>query len=603
MAAAMSADPVEHGGFGITISPMRPHARTRLKSSALFVLTGLVSCSTWLAADTYPRQPGIDARHYVFKLTLLTSNSNEIEGETTATLRVVTAGVREAMLDLTSATPDGKGMTVTGVTSAGQTVAFTHKDDRLHLPVPAGAKVGDDVAFTISYHGVPANGLRLIDNIHGERTAFSENWYNRARNWLPTIDHIAAKATGEFIVTTRAEYQVIGNGALVEQLDLPGGLRRTRWTQREPISPWLYSLGIARFIVRYGATVRGVQLSYWAFPQDSEKGLAALEKDARGSFEFFSDHVGPFAYDKLAHVEAAGMSGGTEHVSNIFYGEKGVTAGSAPVVHETAHQWFGDAVTENDWNDVWLSEGFATYFTLLYTEYASGRDAFVDGVRRSRESVLRLEKSLPNTPVVHVNLSEATESPNNQLVYQKGAWTLHMLRDLVGIETFWRGIRLYYQQHMNGTASTDDLRRAMEQVSGQDLTWFFREWLNRSGVPSIEGTWRYDASAKQVVVTVRQVQAADPFRFTLGVGVVASTGMPPRVQPMAVTGRETTLKIAAGAEPASIALDPGVWLLADFGTFAKMPARNDAFNHIEPARDGDCGDSMPRVPQHDGSLR
>ena len=112
-------------GFRITISAMRPHARTRLKSSALFILAGLVSCSTWLAADTYPRQPGIDARHYVFKLTLLTSGSNEIQGETTATLRVVTAGMREAMLDLTSATPDGKGMTVTGVTSAGQPVAFT----------------------------------------------------------------------------------------------------------------------------------------------------------------------------------------------------------------------------------------------------------------------------------------------------------------------------------------------------------------------------------------------------------------------------------------------------------------------------------------------
>ena len=141
------------------------------------------------------------------------------------------------------------------------------------------------------------------------------------------------------------------------------------------------------------------------------------------------------------------MGGGTEHVSNIFYGEKSVTAGNAPVVHETAHQWFGDAVTESDWNDVWLSEGFATYFTLLYTEYAGGRDAFVDGLRRSRTAVLRLEKSLPNTPVVHANLDEAATEPNNRLVYEKGAWTLHMLRDLIGTEPFWRGIRVYYQRH------------------------------------------------------------------------------------------------------------------------------------------------------------
>src|SRR5439155_13591470 len=156
-----------------------------------------------------------------------------------------------------------------------------------------------------------------------------------------------------------ADYQVVSNGVIVEQLDLPGGLRRTHWKQDVPISSWLYSLGVARCIVRQGGIVRGVPLWYWAVPQDADKGLTALEKDARGSFEFFSDRVGPYAYGKLAHVEAAGMSGGTEHVSNIFYGEKGVTVGNAAVVHETAHQWFGDAVTESDWNDVWLSEGFA----------------------------------------------------------------------------------------------------------------------------------------------------------------------------------------------------------------------------------------------------
>ena len=178
------------------------------------------------------------------------------------TLRVVTPGTREAILDLTSATPDGKGMTVASVTSNGRVVPFEHRDNRLHLPVPAGAAAGQDIVFTISYHGIPANGLRLLNNIHGDRTAFSENWYNRARQWLPTIDHPADKATGELIVTTRADYQVVSNGVIVEQVDLPGGLRRTHWRQEAPISSWLYSLGVARFIVRQGGSVRGVPLSF-----------------------------------------------------------------------------------------------------------------------------------------------------------------------------------------------------------------------------------------------------------------------------------------------------------------------------------------------------
>ena len=546
---------------------MRTVPRGMIACSVMALL--IVGVGSQLGADTYPRQPGIDARHYAVRLTLLTSDSNEIQAEATVTLRIVTPGTREAILDLTSLTPDGKGMTVTSVTSDGRAVPIEHRDNRLHLPVPAGATAGQDVSFTIAYHGAPGNGLRILNNIHGDRTAFSENWYNRARQWLPMIDHPADKATGELIVTTKADYQVVSNGVIVEQVDLPGGLRRTHWKQDVPISSWLYSLGVARFIVRQGGSVRGVPLSYWAFPQDADKGLTALEKDARGSFEFFSDRIGPYAYAKLAHVEAAGMGGGTEHVSNIFYGEKSVTAGNAPVVHETAHQWFGDAVTESDWNDVWLSEGFATYFTLLYTEYARGRDAFVDGVRSSRNNVLRLEQSLPNTPVVHANLDEAATSPNNRLVYEKGAWTLHMLRDLIGTEPFWRGIRLYYQRHANGLASTDDLRRAMEEVSGQDLRWFFDQWLTRSGVPQVSGSWRYDAAAKQIVIAVRQTQAGDPYRFALGVGVSAASGAAPAIGQVQVTGRESTFSIPADAEPAAVVMDPGVWLLAELGSFQK----------------------------------
>ena len=192
--------------------------------------------ATGLGADTYPRQPDVDAQHYVFRLTLLTTDANDIQGEATATVKVLKAGVPALWLDLTSATPDGKGMTVTGVTAAGRAVAFSHQDNRLRLPLPAAVNAGEDVTFVIAYHGVPANGLRLINNIHGDRTAFSENWYNRARHWLPMIDHPADKASGEFIVTTRPDYQVVSNGVLAGQVDLPGGLRRTHWTQSAPIS-------------------------------------------------------------------------------------------------------------------------------------------------------------------------------------------------------------------------------------------------------------------------------------------------------------------------------------------------------------------------------
>jgi aminopeptidase N len=538
-----------------------------------FLLFSLPLSSAGLRADTYRRQPGIQAQHYVFHVTLLTTDTKSIDATASVRFRVVAGGVKEATLDLATPTPDGKGMTVTSVRRDGAAVAFRHDNNKLTLPLPVDAKAGQDVTFDIAYRGQPAFGLNMVDNIYGEATAFTDDWFNHARQWLPVIDHIASKATAEFVVTTKSEYQVISNGRLIETVDLPGGLRRTRWSQDVPVSPWLYSLGVARFVVRHDEPVKGVPMSYWAFPQDEQKGLAALERDARGAFEFFSEHVGPFAYVKLAHIEAAGMSGGTELATSIFYGEKSVSAGSAPVVHETAHQWFGDAVTENDWNDVWLSEGFATYFTLLYAEHAAGRDAFVDGLRRSRDTVFRVEKTLPDTPVVHVDFDESGQKgPNNQLVYQKGSWTLHMLRGLIGMDAFWRGIRLYYAAHLNGLASTADLRAAMEQASGQDLGWFFRQWLTRAGEPQIEGSWRYDAAAKKIVVTIRQTQTGEPFRFALDVGVAAAAGTPPRVQQVDVRGPETTVEIAAESEPASVVLDPNVWLLARWGAFDRQPA-------------------------------
>jgi aminopeptidase N len=542
-----------------------------------------------IGADTYPRQPGVDALHYVFRLTL-GDDSDEIAGEATVRVRLLSDGVDGLALDLTSVV-EGKGMTVSAVSSDGRQVPFTHRADRLELSLPSPSEAGQEVSFTIAYHGVPADGLRMIANAHGERTIFSENWPNRARQWLPTIDHPSDKATGELIVVAPERYQVVANGLLIEEIDLGDGLRQTHWRQSVPIASWLYAIGVARFAVHHAGLVKSVPLQSWAFPQDRDPVYGVFEEASRRAMELFSERVGPYAFEKLANVQAAGIRGGTEHATAIFYGESDIVAYGPPlVVHEVAHQWFGNAVTVRDWDDIWLSEGFATYFALLYVEHFEGRDAFVEALESSRQAIVGLgnfttesvygfppNEKIEDTPVVHRNLSDMSRVLNG-LVYQKGAWTLHMLRDVVGTETFWRGIREYYHRYRNGNASTDELRRVMEEVSGRELDWFFHQWLHREGVPRLEGTWRYDRKRHLVEVALTQAQTEDVFRLPIDIGVVVpsesqSVGQRGEVRSERVDleGRQATFSFPADAKPLGVVLDPGTWLLTDVRSFAEAP--------------------------------
>ena len=531
-----------------------------------FVLVSLcVALPAALSSDTYPRQLAIDVVHYRFALAFADGTPG-VAGQATVTVKLV-APAPEVVLDLISI-DGGKGMRVSRVESAGKPVTFSHQSDRLRLPIPSDSTIGQEVSFTIAYAGVPAAGLHFTKNMHGAPVIFSENWPNKIRNWLPMLDHPYDKATGEFIVTAPAHYQVVSNGVLIEELDLPDGQRRTHWKQSVPIASWLYSLGIAHFAVHHAGSTAGVPLQTWVFPQDRTTGRALFEETSRQAMQLFSERIGPYPYEKLANVQAVGFSGGMENATVIFYGEKGVASGRGPVVHEIAHQWFGNSVTERDWDDVWLSEGFATYFTLLFNEHYEGRDAFVAGLRRSRTTIIELERKLPNTPIVHRNLHDM-ERVLNQFVYQKGGWVLHMLRREIGTDAFWSGIRDYYRRYRDQNASSDDLRQVMEKVSGKDLRWLFTQWLNRSGVPKVEGSWRFDPARKTIELTLSQTHAGDPFRMNVDIGVTTASGS--RTERVALDQRTRTFSIANDTAPTSLTIDPETWLLAEIQPVRQVP--------------------------------
>jgi aminopeptidase N len=523
------------------------------------LLAALVLCVPVLLADSYPRQPGVDVQHYVFRVTL-SDDTDEIAGETTVTLRFVTGGLTEFHLDLASAA-NGKGMAVAEVTSGGRAAKHSHEADRLTIELAPPPKAGELRDFTVKYRGTPASGLRFVKNKFGERCFFSMNWPDLAHQWLPTIDHPYDKATSEFVVTAPAKYQVVANGLLVEEIDLGGGQRLTHWKQSVPIATWLNNIGVAQFASIHVGTAAGVPLETWVFPKEREAGMTTFDEPMRQAIEFYSDHIGPYPYEKLAAVEnGAAGGGGMEHASAIFYGQGSVNGRPALglVAHETAHQWFGDSVTEKDWDDVWLSEGFATYFALLTTEHYQGRDAFVAGLKQSRAGIFRSEKNMPGVAVVQ---DKPWKGIPNSVIYQKGAWSLHVLRGEIGTETFWAGIREYYRRFRDSNASTQDFRQVMEDASGKDLGWFFQQWMYRAGSPTVEGGWKYNAETRKIEIGLTQTQAGEAFRLPLEVGVAAPDAAQVKIEKIEMTGKEQRFEIAADKEPVSVELDPNTWIL------------------------------------------
>ena len=536
-------------------------------TARLGLLAALAAPSSLL--DPYPKNPDIDALNYAFRLEL-SDTSDAIDGELTLDVRFLSAKVRSLRLDLINAgtAHAGRGMRVSAVSMDGTTVPFTHAKDELLIPLASAPAAQQRVRVVVRYSGTPATGLIIGRNKHGERTFFSDNWPNRTRHWLPTIDHPYDKATSEFIVTAPSHYQVVSNGLPVESTDVPGGRRRTHWRNSVPIAPWLFVLGVARFAMQRVETFEGKPIETWVYPQDRDAGFADFATPTKDALAFYGDYVGPFAYERLANIQASSVAGGMEAASAILYHESSVTGTKSVrwrnvVIHEVAHQWFGNAVTEYDWDDVWLSEGFATYFTLLYIEHAYGRDEFVRGLEASRRTVMTFAAANPGYTIIHKNLSRM-EDVTSSHTYQKGSWILHMLRGVVGEQAFRAGIRTYYQRHFNATATTADFRRAMEEASGRDLGWFFEQWLYRPGNLKVAGRWTYDVASRQVRLSLDQVQAdGSLFLMPLDVAVHARGHAVPTIHRVQLNAKTNAFVIEVDSEPADVQLDPSLWVLME----------------------------------------
>jgi aminopeptidase N len=520
-------------------------------------------------ADTYPKDPRIDIINYTFNIHL-SDSSDMIRCETTVDVRYLADGVAVLRLDLvnSAAALNNKGMTVLFVNANGKPLTFKHENNSLYIKLAGPTQKNQRSVYTISYYGIPASGLKIGNNKYGDRTFFSDNWPDKGRNWLPIIDHPYDKATCEFIVTAPAHYQVVSNGLQREETDLTNGNRLTHWKQSVPIASWLYVLGVARFAMQQVDVFDCKSIQTWVYYQDRKAGFYDFAEPTKKVLEYYSDRIGPFVYEKLANIQSNSVSGGMEAASAILYSENSVAGDRNErwrnvVIHEIAHQWFGNAVTEYDWDDVWLSEGFATYFTLLFIEHQYGRDAFLKGLASSKKSVDAFYTKNPGYRIIHNNLADMDQVTSSQ-TYQKGSWTLHMLRGMLGDDIFWKGIRSYYAKHINGSATTADFRMAMEEASGKDLKQFFEQWLYQPGTLRLKGNWQYNEVKKEITLQLNQIQDdGSVFKMPLQIAIQQQGKTIPLITTITLAEKSNTYTIPFDALPSGVVLDPDTWVLMD----------------------------------------
>jgi len=455
---------------------------------------------------------------------------------------------------------------IDSVSIEGQPAQFERAKGLLRIKLAKSMPRGARLVVVVSYHGKPKDGLILTNDKAGKPSAIGDNWPNRVHHWIPSLDHPSAKATVSFSVTAPAGNTVVANGHLARVETTANSTRTWTYNEAVPIPPYCMIVAVGDFAELQPPQRAITPLAYYVPQSDQEFAMQGFAP-AIPSLKFFSETVAPYPYEKLALIVGATRFGGMENSSAIVFGSTlfdpvpaapmsrvfNIRAGIVRLVaHEIAHQWFGDSVTESTWSDLWLSEGFATYFAGLFIQREEGEQAFQQYMKNAAEKYLAYERKTL-TPIHDSETEEllALLNPNN---YEKGSWVLHMLRSELGDKTFFRGVRDYYIKHRNATATTEDLRSAFERASGRNLKEFFKRWIYGAGHPQYELSWKWIARDKKLRLALKQTHPGLAFPNWLPVEIVTSASR--RRIILKPTGKQITQEVKLNEAPSAVNLDP-----------------------------------------------
>jgi aminopeptidase N len=529
----------------------------------------------WPGRIPAPDDRGYDVLAYDLDLTVAVAQ-RRLSGIATITLRTLDPPPAALRLDLVDV------MAATAVTWDGAPAAFVQDGDSLVVTPPAAPAAGDTAAVAITYGGEPPrHGLYysgMMFRAYGSTTPddptddgpivanVSEPY--SSHSWFPCKDHPSDKATLRLAATVPDTLIAVSNGVLVQESSPAPGLRRFAWETENPLATYLVGLAVSDY-ASWSEPCGDLPLQYYVFPSD----VAAADTvyaNTCAMVEFLADIAGPypFAGEKYAQCEISWI-GAMENQTATVMAQAVVLGGrnsELVVVHELAHQWFGDSLTPRAWRDVWLNEGFARYCEALWLEHTHNRDEYLD--------YMNLIGPARDPDLFAGAGTLAAPDPDrllDTLVYNKGAWVLHILRGQIGDDAFFRFLHDYATDPAlrHGNVTTADLIDVASAAAGEDLAPVIAPWLETDAAPKIGLAFTprsLDANDVRVVLEQR-----GKVFFPLTVPVRVYAGGAATDHRVRAHQRRVEVTLPSAAPVDSIVVDPEGWLLWRKATLLPVP--------------------------------
>ncbi len=563
--------------------------RRRLPAASLLALALLagVAAAPAAASDFAPEGTPVrymptrqfDLQHLRLDLTF-DWDAKSVAGTATNVLVPLLPGLTSVVLD--AAELDVRKVRVNG---AERPFALDPQAETLTVQLDRPYGPNDRLEVAVDYSAHPKTSLYFVGPDAGypqkPRQIYSQGEANLNRHWFPSWDSPNDRTTTEMVATVKRPLAVVSNGRLLEVTDRPDGWRTYHWKMDVPHATYLVSVAIGEY-TRVADEWHGLPVEYYVPPGVDEATTRRSFGDTPKILDYFSRVTGrPYPYPKYAQAVVVDyMWGGMENISATTQTSRTLHPARADhdspseglVAHETAHQWFGDLLTCEDWSHAWLNEGFANYFTALYRGAAHGQDEMDAEMDDMRNGYLGEAKEY-RRPIVTKVYPDPIDMFDGH-TYAKGGLVLHTLHYLLGDDGWWKGIRSYVERFAGATVTTADFENALEQATGVSLAPVFDGYVYGAGIPQLQVKWDYQAETRQVHLEVKQTQKLDAqtalFSFPLEVALIGEkTGEQDEVvvRRVPVAARAVQdLYIPSDQRPRTVVLDPrgGILKTLDF---------------------------------------